>query len=171
MVDASVAHAAGDVSLHPTSKQCRETLLALSDFSAVFCPNLKAEWRKHESAFARAWKIKMIQEGKAKFFDDDQIISRFKRFIDDADTDVHAKNAMDKDAHLVSSALSNDKIVVALDEKVRRLFSRHCLSFKGVRKILWSNPIRAEDNTIGWLRAGAKREEVHTLKSYSLQQD
>lgn len=171
MVDASVAHAAGDVSLHPTSKQCRETLLALSDFSAVFCQSLKAEWGKHESAFARAWKVKMIQEGKAVFFDEDPILNGFKQFIDDSAADAHAKGAMDKDAHLVSSAISNDKIVVALDEKVRKLFSKHCLPFKGVKKVLWSNPIKTEDNTVGWLKAGAKRDKTFTLQSYSLHQD
>ena len=74
---------------------------------------------------------------------------------------------MDKDAHLVSVALTNDKIIVALDEKVRKLFSKHCLNFKGVKKVLWSNPMIDQDGTVSWLKSGAKREKNFTLESFA----
>jgi len=167
VVDASVAHAAGDTSLYPTSKQCRETLMAIGEYSAVFCPNLKDEWKRHESAFARAWKVKMIQEGRAIFLIQDQVLDEFKQFIEDSQADIYARGAMDKDAHLVSVALTNDKIIVALDEKVRKLFSKHCLNFKGVKKVLWSNPMIDQDGTVSWLKSGAKREKNFTLESFA----
>lgn len=171
VVDASIARAAGDVNQHPTSAKCRETLLALNDSSAVFCPNLKNEWTKHESAFARAWKVKMIQEGRALFFEDDTVLPSFREFIENSDGDEFAKKAMDKDAHLLSSAILHDKVVLALDERVRKLFSRHCILFRGVKKVLWSNPVKTEDNTVMWLKAGAKRDSTYTLESFAASQE
>lgn len=170
VIDASVARAAGDVSSHPLSTACRETLIAAEGLSTVFCPRMSIEWAKHESSFSRTWRVKMIQQGKVNFLKTDQEIEAFLAYIASTMAEEGAKSAMNKDAHLVSASIMNDKIVLALDEKVRTLFSKFCSDYKPAAKVLWANPGKPADGTIGWLRGGAKRVEARSLSSFLKQQ-
>ncbi len=54
VVDASIASAAGDVSTHPTSRRCRDFLLAIREIchQIVMTAPIQQEWDKHQS---RAW--------------------------------------------------------------------------------------------------------------------
>jgi hypothetical protein len=167
VVDASVAQAAGNASLHPVSANCRAALLATEDFFAVFCPNLTREWTNHESAFSRSWRIKMIQQGRVKFITEDVEIEEFLIHIEESTAEDSAKLAMEKDAHLVSASIMSDKIILALDEKVRKLFSKHCIDYKKIRNLLWSNPTKENDETINWLKRGAKSENDYSLLEFS----
>jgi len=54
VIDASIARAAGDVSMHPTSRNCRDFLQAVLDTChrmALTTP-IKEEWNRHQSRFA-----------------------------------------------------------------------------------------------------------------------
>lgn len=159
VVDASIARAAGDVSLHPVSASCRETLRAVESLYSIFCPILNREWKKHESAYSRSWRVKMVQQGRVIFISEDTKIQSFLDHIEQSTAGISAKRAMEKDAHLVSASMLGDKIILALDETVRKLFIEHCFAYKGMGGIIWSNPMLEADKTLAWLKGGAKRGE------------
>jgi hypothetical protein len=66
VIDASIAHAAGEVSMHPTSRNCREFLQAVLVIChrMVLTPRIQQEWSKHESRFARTWRKSMMARKK-----------------------------------------------------------------------------------------------------------
>ncbi|VXD11233.1 hypothetical protein PL8927_140065 [Planktothrix serta PCC 8927] len=70
VIDASVARSCGgEDAKHPTSKNCRDFLNAVLKIchSMVMTPELKVEWNKHESTFARKWRVSMIARRKYKY--------------------------------------------------------------------------------------------------------
>ena len=66
VIDASVARAAGDTSMHPTSRSCRDFLLAILEICHrfVMTQSIKEEWDKHQSGFARKWRVSMVARKK-----------------------------------------------------------------------------------------------------------
>ncbi|MGA9382780.1 MAG: hypothetical protein WBV73_28800 [Phormidium sp.] len=69
VIDASVARAAGGESAKsPTSKYCRDFLLAVLDIShrVVMTPDIRKEWDKHQSSFARTWLRTIVWVNPAK---------------------------------------------------------------------------------------------------------
>ena len=70
VIDASIARSCGgEDAKHPTSKNCRDFLKAVLKIchSMVMTDELQAEWNKHESTFARKWRVSMIAKRKYKF--------------------------------------------------------------------------------------------------------
>jgi len=66
VIDASVARAAGDVSMNPTSRNCREflqTVLQICHRMALTAP-IQEEWNRHQSRFARDWRTSMVARKK-----------------------------------------------------------------------------------------------------------
>ena len=53
-----------------------------------------------------------------------------------------------KDCLLIEAALATDKIVISLDEKVRRYFNQASVTVKNLKVILWINPEKSGDKAI-----------------------
>lgn len=77
VVDASVAQAAGGKGARSdVSKSCRDTLQAILDIChrLVLTKEMRREWNKHQSSFARTWRVSMVARKKFEFvaasFDD-----------------------------------------------------------------------------------------------------
>jgi len=68
-----------------------------------------------------------------------------------------------EDVHLIEAALVTDRLVVALDERVRRHYRRACSVVPGLRRIVWVNPNRKEESANIWLRTGARAERLRML--------
>lgn len=156
VVDASVARAAGDTSMHPTSKNCRETLQAVtsSEINIATCSALVSEWKKHQSNYSRLWLVSMIARGRFKCLSPDPLNNALRECINDhAKTDKCA-DAMEKDAHLIEIALQTGKRIIALDETVRNLYKNLSLHHPPIKNVLWANPVIDEDSTIEWVSNG-----------------
>jgi hypothetical protein len=64
VVDASVARAAGSLeSKHPTGILCRDFLMGVRSVChrIVWTEAIKVEWDKHDSVFARQWRVSMLK--------------------------------------------------------------------------------------------------------------
>jgi hypothetical protein len=75
VVDASIARAAGPPeSRHPTGAHCRDFLIALRGFGRrmAWSEAIRTEWDKHQSAFARQWRVSMMKLGKLRPVKDEQ---------------------------------------------------------------------------------------------------
>ena len=70
VIDASVARASGgpEASM-PSSKRCRDFMLKAREVChrIVMSPDLRAEWKRHQSNFARAWLVSMVSRRKFLF--------------------------------------------------------------------------------------------------------
>ncbi len=165
VIDASVAGSAGgEEATHPTSKQCRDFLKVVLSMSywVVMTPDITAEWKKHQSIFARQWRLSMVARRKVYHINpaiDEALRSKIERTaIRESDLEV-----MRKDFRLIEAALATDKIVISLDEVVRTLFATAAGSVGEIRRVVWINPDRTEEQPLPWLEKGAKPEKNRTL--------
>ena len=166
VIDASVARSCGrENSIMPTSKNCRDFLLEVLEQSHYFVmtPEIKAEWDKHQSSFALKWRAKMIAKKKLVYISEALLPELRKQIEATPEKDNNIKEAMLKDCLLIEAALATDKIVISLDEKVRRYFNQASVTVKNLKVILWINPDKSEDKAITWLQDGAKIEPARLL--------
>ncbi len=167
VVDASVAGAAGGkTATAPASTRCRNFLLALQQetgCSVVLSRQLRVEWERHRSLFARTWLTAMASHRRVVFADVKPSDKMRRKIVRAAATKPTEVQALEKDFHLIEAALENDKTVVSLDEAVRRLFRAAAQSVEAIRKVVWVNPTKPAEDAVGWLKGGAKPEAARML--------
>jgi hypothetical protein len=70
-----------------------------------------------------------------------------------------------KDCLLVEAAIVTDRSIISLDETVRSLFSGVAQELRTLRRIVWINPDKEDEQSIIWLKNGAKLERKRFLGS------
>ena len=137
VIDASVLQSAGE-SEHPVSSACRETLNAVLRIChhAAITEDIRAEWRRHRSRFARKWEVSMVARRKAPVIAPAQVPFS-GRSLSAAD-----RAAVKKDLPLLQAGLAADGIIVTRDEALKRVLVK-TRDGKGILKRLrWINPTR-----------------------------
>jgi hypothetical protein len=168
VVDASVARAAGSAeSIHPTGALCREFLTSFrkQGHFLIVTPDIRAEWRKHQSAFAQSWYVKIVAS-RCQIWLEEIEDEELRKSVKQLKIDSGIIKAMIKDIHLIEAALKSDQIVASLDETVRKYFSRSSEIISEFCGIIWVNPSEPKETAIIWLNAGAKVELMRTLKAF-----
>lgn len=165
VIDASVARAAGgEDATFPTPKHCRDLLTATLTIChrVVMTEAIVAEWKEHQSRFARAWRVSM--EAKKKV-DRPPVAANepLRERVMQAAAGENDADAMLKDFHLVEAALATDRVIISLDDSVRRLLSGASISVGELRQLLWANPADEDEDLLTWLTAGAKNEKERRL--------
>lgn len=88
---------------------------------------------------------------------------QLRRGVQNCPVREREKAAMSKDLLLVEAALAANETVVSRDDDVRDLF-RACIDrLRALRRVVWVNPDRDEEEAIPWLRAGARAERHRQL--------
>ena len=165
VIDASVARSSGgENAVHPTSKHCRDFLSATLKVGhqAVMTEAIREEWKRHQSGFARRWRVAMMARRKLHIIEvapDDNLREKISRVA----ARTQDGEAMLKDAHLIEAAIATDRIVISLDETARVLYIAAALRVGEIRRILWANPDKIEEACIGWLEGGARNERRRQL--------
>ncbi len=164
VVDASIARAAGDVSTHPTSRRCRDFLLAIREIchQLVMTAPIQHEWDKHQSRFARTWRLSMLAKKKLRVLESDAQRSLEKR-LPRVVIDPFILAIMEKDRCLVEAALLSEKRIASLDDTVREHFQDYRDSLPELKSICWVNPDATDEDLCDWLRAGAPIQRFRTL--------
>ena len=168
IIDCSIAHAAGpEDAKHPTSKNCRDFLLAVLRICHRIGMSraVADEWKRHRSGFARQWLVSMHARRKVALIRAEEDASLREVISTLAKTDK-ACRAMLKDVHLLESAAQSDRRVAALDETVRRLFAEISQHHKPIRSICWVNPDLEFEEASAWLDAGAPIDKSKQLHSF-----
>jgi hypothetical protein len=164
VIDASLAMAAGETSMHPTSRNCREFLqsvLSICHRMALTSP-IQDEWNKHQSAFARKWRRSMMARKKIEFVKIPPHRSLQKRIAAAArDADVAA--ILEKDRLLIEAALATDECIVSLDDRVRNHFKECVPRLNEMALICWVNPEKPHEQAVAWLERGAPADKTRTL--------
>lgn len=168
VIDASVARSAGPPhSSHPTSSHCRNFLQNVLTIChhIVMTPEIRQEWDKHQSRFARGWLRSMIAKRKlsslTNLASDKEL---WKELENMAQTDTQRAQIV-KDIRLLEAALASDKIVISLDENTaRKFFNIAAQTVTALQTITWVNPDRIKQETpITWLENGANLEKSRLL--------
>lgn len=165
VIDASVARSAGgETAVFPTSKHCRDFLRATLETGhrVVMTPAISAEWRSHQSRFARQWLVSMTARKKVYRLDS-VTDKKLRHTLGQASTSKKDREAMLKDCLLVEAAIVTDRSIISLDETVRSLFSGMAQELRTLRRIVWINPDREDEQPILWLKNGAKLERKRFL--------
>ena len=139
IIDADIARSAGTTE-HPISSGSRKLLenVALNGHVAAMCPNLRQEWRNHQSIFATKWLASMIAKKKVNFIKPTQDI---RNFIEKNIVDCKNKEIALKDAHLLDAALKSDKIIASNDNTARAVFCELSKKNGSISTISWFNSI------------------------------
>jgi hypothetical protein len=167
VIDASVARAAGGKdATSPISVCCRNFLQTVLDigYRFVMTPDIKEEWNKHQSYFAKRWRSSMVAKKKLEYYSDIQVNRDLWDVMDRlAETDKQ-RQEMFKDIRLIEAALATDKTIISLDDKTaRRFFAKAAAEFDELKTIVWVNPGKIEENSIEWLQNGAEPERERSL--------
>jgi hypothetical protein len=165
VIDASVARSSGgEDAVHPLSKHCRDFLKATLSCGhrVVLSPHVNAEWKKHESGFARQWRVAMFARKKVLLDHVPEDIE-LREAIDRVAEGERGRLAMIKDAHLVEAAQTTDRTVVSLDDTVRRLFGVASKRVRSLRTVVWANPGHESEDCSTWLADGALPEKHRRL--------
>jgi hypothetical protein len=164
VIDASIARAAGEVSMHPTSRSCREFLQAVlrHGHRMAMPEDIQEEWNKNQSRFARGWRTSMVARKRIEFVEVAPHLTLEKR-VARAVADEFLAVIIDKDRRLIEAALVIEKRVTSLDDHVRKHLQDHLSRLLEIRSICWVNPCAPEEEAVAWLEAGAPAERTRLL--------
>jgi hypothetical protein len=174
VIDASVARSAGGKdAIYPTSVHCRDFLQAVLDIchKVVMTREMKAEWDKHQSKFARTWMRQMVARKKFEYLSDipsqKALWEKIQKVLENdpaTDRELWDKiEAAHKDFLLLEAALASDKIIISLDDRVKKHFHRAAIQVGELRAIAWINPTQSPQNVRIWLTEGAAIASFYLL--------
>jgi hypothetical protein len=165
VIDASIAHAAGgEDAVYPTSANCREFLKAVLSIChrMAMSPAITEEWNRHQSNFARRWRVSMTAKKKIVYLGEernDALRSKVEQFA----ASEKDSQAMLKDVHLIEAAQAAEQIVVSLDETVRALFKQASRQAGELGNVIWVNPDKSEERALAWLEHKARLDKWRRL--------
>ena len=122
VVDASVLRSAGGKPGH--SAHCRQILVDVlaRGHGAVTCPEIRDEWNRHQSTFARKWRVDMVSNKRLHVINIDVHRQRIAEQIDELQDVSSAKlTALRKDVHMLAAAAHADRVIVSCDTSLKTL--------------------------------------------------
>lgn len=154
VIDASIARSAGE-SAHPTSSNCRiflETVMQ-QGYLLVMTREIKQEWDKHQSRFARTWLSSMVAKKQLLAISNSGDYANMWDTLDRFYQDKQRKEVI-KDIHLLEAAFESDRCIFSLDDKMRSLLQQAIECCPEIAGIIWANPDRDDEKIIIWLQSG-----------------
>lgn len=138
VVDACVAMSAGET-VHPVSSACRVLLQHILEICHhVVCDqNLSDEWNRHQSRFTRKWRLAMAARHKPlRVIVPDPSGLDLEKFPEDA------RPAVEKDLHVLETALSSGQEIVTSDDALFRALGTSKAGERLRDRITWHHPVR-----------------------------
>ena len=169
VIDASIARAAGgEDAIFPTSKNCRDFLKTVLKVChrIVMTSDISDEWNRNQSNFARLWRVSMVARKKMiPLYDisNDELRNKIQRI----NVSESNRKAMRKDIILIEAAIATDFTIIALDETVRKFYSKAANTVGELKIIVWVNPDYENEQPLIWLENGAKNEKKRRLGFYT----
>jgi len=165
VIDASVAQSAGGPgAVVSESARCREFLIAVLRVChrVIFTASVREEWDRHQSLFARRWRVSMNARRKVAILIAPENANLRKRIAASA-AGQREQQALMKDVHLIEAALAGDSIVVSRDEEIRDLFKLASDTVGELRAVAWVNPGADAERPVAWVEDGAIPERTRLL--------
>ncbi|MBI4567042.1 MAG: hypothetical protein HY719_01445 [Planctomycetes bacterium] len=143
VVDASVARGAGRTEA-PLGKQCRRTLKEICNVChrILMTPEIKEQWNREASDFARKWKTRMQSLNKIVRVGSRALLTNPPVEIDTAAISQNDRVPIEKDKFLIQAAVRGERVIVTGDRSFQESWQRHADKFPHVPKITWFCPGR-----------------------------
>ena len=135
--------------------RCREILQSILSVChrAVFNGVMREDWQRHESAFARRWRVQMASRRKIVNASAEDDVGLEQAIGEGAPSSKAATQLM-KDIHLVVAALQTDRVILTLDDRARKGFEALAGTYRGLNRLRWLDPSREHDEIQTWLKGG-----------------
>ena len=137
VVDTSIVQAAGETE-HPVSSACRNCLEAIRTIChrVALTEPIREEWGRHMSRFSRKWRRSMAARQKPiTVVDTNPLELRWE------DYSVAARTAIEKDRGLIEAALVTDRVIITLDDSLRRALAEQRGGEALLRDVQWIHPV------------------------------
>lgn len=153
VIDADIMRASG-TSEHPVSSNARLLLETIRErrHRLVQTRALKEEHDRHQSRFARMWRVFMVSRKQWVLIEapeDPMLRRRLVRAQDPGATEDEV--AVLKDAHLLEAAAASGNRVLSRDTKARQLVQKACPLPGRHGRILWADVTRHPNDTLAWV--------------------
>lgn len=162
-IDADVAIRAGSIrNPNPKCEVFRNLLALLRQRRCTFASNvqLSKEWKKYASEYAVLWLTDMVANDLYVLIPlstSDHLMDRvLARCQSSGET-----RAIQKDYHLVATAIQVDRIIFSCDDKARKPLCRIAKDVTQLKSLSWANPNTQGSNCLSWVRAGMS---AHTFR-------
>ena len=170
VIDTDIVRAASNSSA-TYAKLCASVLEAISnnDFILALSEELKREWLKERDNASGRWS-KYISYYAYQWWSDMRLRGRVKTYPLDYEkgnnilryfNDETVRRRIQKDLHIVLTALSADKRLVSGNIRERNQFQRACSWAKCLAGLLWPAPV--SDDVVGWLNHNAPEEPKYLV--------
>lgn len=166
VIDADIARSSGTAE-HPFSSGSRKLLESLSKngHKIAMCPNLRKEWKKHQSLFATKWLASMVAKKKVSFIAPSE---KTKAFLEKHIEDCKDKVIAMKDSHLIDAALAADKIIASNDNRAKSAFCRLSVKNREIGTVSWFNAVFDADFISNTLMPGGSIPSHYYLRAENL---
>lgn len=163
VVDCDVLTSAGTRD-NPRSTVCRLALEAIRDngHTIHFSPQLQREWTDHVApqpgkgpSYGYTWSLQMLRARRLKLLPQ-QPDSGIAHAVAQLPVRAPEQRAMQKDVHLLETALLHDHIILSRDENAYCLFFDAAATIPRLRTLMWVNPERPADACATWVSKGAR---------------
>lgn len=163
VLDASISMGSSDQMYNPTgdilgdrNRNCLQTVWE-EEHVAVFNNELRIEWRKHASPSATAWLQRMAQKGRIIVEEGNAFFELLAPACDCQPTESQ-KAAIEKDFHLIRSALATGQLIVSNETRLPRYVAVACVSVPKLLELHYGNPALEGEACRLWLKAGAEKD-------------
>ncbi len=163
VIDADIARSAGTTE-HPVSSSSRNVLDKSLEHGhhILMCSLLLAEWKKHNSLYARKWLASMFARRRVTMTNEKDAI---RSCIADANQDEKPTNICLKDAHLIDLAIEKDRLVISNDGTARENFLLFVPFCGELKTIVWLNAVTDREFLEGYLETQCLVPEGYFLKA------
>jgi len=162
VLDASIAAGSNDQMYNPAvdvpGNRNRSCLQAVWDEEhvAIFNNELQREWRTHASPFAVAWLRKMTQKSRVVVEEGHTFYALLKPTRDCQPSEGH-RAAIEKDFHLIQSALATGQLIVSNEVRFPRYVAVACDSVPELLSLHYGNPALEGEVCRLWIKAGSEK--------------
>jgi hypothetical protein len=124
---------------------------------AVFSRNLRDEWDKHASSYAKRWLRNMEQKTRTIEEDGEQF-AKMAGPVCACLSDAGERAALAKDFHLIQSALTTGQLILSNEVRFPRYVALACASVPELASLHYANPAVEGDQCRLWIKAGAEKD-------------
>lgn len=163
VLDASLAFGSNDLMFNPVgdvagdrNRKCLQAVWE-EEHVAVFNRQLQQEWRNHASRYAASWLQNMTRKGRT-LVAEGEAFSRLMEPACQCQTSDAQRMALEKDFHLVQSALATGRLILSNEIRFPRHLANACPRVPELQELHFGGPVIEGEACRLWIKAGAEKE-------------
>lgn len=168
VLDASLSLGSNDLMFNPVgdiagdrNRKCLQAVWE-EEHMAVFNRQLQREWRTHASPYAKLWLQNMIRKSRTLIAEGD-VFSRLKEPACRCQTPDAQRAALEKDFHLVQSALATGQVILSNETRFPRYVANACPAVPELLGLHFGGPSVEGEPCRLWIKAGAEKERTRRI--------